>query len=98
MILGALSVSLRNSIAVGIGLLIAVIRLKNSGIIVDHPATLLQLNQAGPRTIDWAVFWFGFLVTATLLVRAVPGAILWGILYATAWLRSSGNCRYLPPS
>ena len=91
MLLDALSVSLRNGIAVGIGLLIALVGLKNSGIIVDHPATLIQLNQAGPLTIDWAVFWFGFLVTALLLVRGVPGAILWGILGATALAALGGQ-------
>ncbi len=91
MILNALSVSLCNSIAVGIGLFIALIGLKNSGIIVAHPATFIQLNPAGPLTIDWAVFWLGFLVTAMLLIRGVPGAILWGILCATALAALGGQ-------
>jgi AGZA family xanthine/uracil permease-like MFS transporter len=91
MILNALSVSLRNSIAVGIGLFIALIGLKNSGIILAHPATFIQLNPAGPLTIDSAVFWLGFLVTAMLLIRGVPEAILWGILCATALAALGGQ-------
>ena len=80
----ALSPSLRNSIAVGIGLFIALIGLKAGKIVVDHPSTLLELNRVGPMSADWAVFWTGFLVTAMLMVRRVPGNIFLGILAGSA--------------
>jgi len=83
LLLQALSTSIRNSIAVGIGLFIALIGLMHGGIIVDHPATLLQLNQRQVLSADWAVFWCGLLVTAALSIRKIPGSILWGILSAT---------------
>ena len=79
-ILNALSPSLRNGIAVGIGLLIALIGLKNGGIIVDHPVTLVQFNQHSLLSADAAIFWIGLLVTSVLAARRVAGSILWGIL------------------
>lgn len=83
-ILEALSPSLRSSIAVGIGLFIALIGLKNAQVVVDHPATLTALNEHGAATSDWVVFWVGFVLTAVMLTRKIPGAILWGILAAAA--------------
>jgi AGZA family xanthine/uracil permease-like MFS transporter len=81
--LNAISPSLKNAIAVGIGLFIAFIGLKNSGLILAHPATLVQLN-AHFASPDLAVFFFGLLLTAALHTRRISGSILWGILGATA--------------
>ena len=70
-IFDAVSGSLRHSIAVGIGLFIAFIGLRNAGVIVDSPGTLVKLNDR-LWTADQAVFWFGFLLTVTLHVLARP--------------------------
>jgi len=80
-ILDALSPSVRNGIAVGIGMFIAFIGLKSAGVIVDSPGTLVQLNE-NMLSADLAVFWFGFIVTVVLHVWKVRGSILWGILSA----------------
>ncbi|MBU1909620.1 MAG: NCS2 family permease, partial [Verrucomicrobia bacterium] len=91
----AISPSMKNGIAVGIGLFIAFIGLQNTGLIVTAasiipadppilaPATLVKLNThfASP---DILVFFFGLVLTAVLHTRRVRGSILWGILGAAA--------------
>src|SRR5882757_1504163 len=83
MIFNAISPSLKNGIAVGIGLFIAFIGLQNTGLILKDPGTAVKMNPhfASP---DLQVFFFGLLLTAVLQVRRVRGAILWGIVGATA--------------
>lgn len=90
-ILDSLSASLRSAIAVGIGVFIAFIGLRNGGIIVDHPATLVQLDHGGLMTPRWGVFWGGFLVTALLVARRMPGAILGGIVAAAVFALALGE-------
>ncbi|HNX35080.1 MAG TPA: NCS2 family permease [Kiritimatiellia bacterium] len=82
-IFDALSPSLKNGIAAGIGIFIAFIGLQNAGVIVKAPGTLVTLNTrfASP---DMMLFGAGLLLTLTLLARRVRGAILWGILAVTA--------------
>lgn len=91
----AISPSMKNGIAVGIGLFIAFIGLQNTGLVVTAasilpgdppilaPATLVKLNThfASP---DILVFFFGLVLTAVLHTRRVRGSILWGILGAAA--------------
>ena len=72
----ALSPSLRNSIAVGIGLFIAFLGLKAGNIVIDNPATFVALKHVGPLSVDWIVFWTGFFVTAALLVCRIPGSVV----------------------
>ncbi len=79
----ALSPSLRNSIAVGIGLFIAFLGLKAGNIVIDNPATFVALKHVGPLSVDWIVFWTGFFVTAALLVCRIPGSVVCGILVGT---------------
>ena len=82
-IIDAVSPSMKNAIAVGIGLLIAFIGLKNAGIIIDAPpGGLVEFNRniTEPHFI---IFFAGLLVTAVLYVRQIKGAILWGILLST---------------
>lgn len=70
--------SVKVSSAAGIGLFLALIGAKNSGIVVDHPATLLtmgDLSQAGP-----ALAAVGLMVMAVLTALRIRGAILIGIL------------------
>jgi len=80
-LLDAISPSMRNAIAIGIGLFIALIGLQNANLVVDNPGTLVRLNPqfASP---DFLVFFCGLIVTAGLHARRVRGSIVWGILAA----------------
>ncbi len=92
-IIHAVSPSLRNGIATGIGLFIAFIGLKNGGLIVGHPGTFVTLNTAFTRP-NMAVFLLGLVVAGTLQARAVRGAILWGIAAATGLAALLGQVHY----
>jgi len=78
-VIDAISPSMRNGIAVGIGLFIAFIGLRNGSVIVAKPGTLLGLN-AHLVSADAAVFTLGLVTAGVLLVRRARGALLWGIL------------------
>ena len=80
-IIEAISPSMQNAIAVGIGLFIAFIGLQHGGLIVAKPFVLVGLAQ-DLATPDIAVFSLGLLTIAVLMARRVRGAILWGILTA----------------
>lgn len=81
-IVDAIPPELYAAVAGGIGLFIAMIGLRNAGIIVASPATLVQLgNLRDPNTM-LAVF--GLVVTAGLHVRGVRAAMILGILSTTA--------------
>ncbi len=82
MIFNAVSPSLKNGIAAGIGLFIAFIGLQNAGLIIKDPGTAVKLN-ARFGSPDLLVFFFGLLLTAVLHARKVRGSILWGIAGAT---------------
>jgi AGZA family xanthine/uracil permease-like MFS transporter len=73
--------SMRSAIAAGIGLFLAIIALKSSGLIVASPATLVTL---GDLTTTGALLTIaGFFIIAALDALKVPGAILFGILGIT---------------
>lgn len=72
---------LKDAIPVGIGLFITLIGLKNAGIVVSNPATLVALGDFSQHSI-WIAF-LGLFVTAVLFVRNVNGSILIGIVVAT---------------
>ncbi|NDV84076.1 NCS2 family permease [Bacteroides sp. 51] len=72
---------LKDAIPVGIGLFITLIGLKNAGIVVANPSTLLALGDFSQHGV-WIAF-LGLLVTAILFVRNVNGSILIGIVAAT---------------
>lgn len=80
-IIDTLSPSMGNGIAVGIGLFIAFIGLRNGGLIVGKSGTLVGLNHE-IISVDVAVFSLGLLVTSVLHARRVRGSILWGIFSA----------------
>jgi adenine/guanine/hypoxanthine permease len=89
-VIDAISPAMRNGIAVGIGLFIAFIGLKNGGIIVDKPGTLVGL--AGSlASADVAVFGLGLVVSSVLAARRVRGAMLWGILAAAGLALALGK-------
>lgn len=77
-IVEAMPPELYSAVAVGIGLFIAFIGLKNSGIIVPDPATTVTLgNLRAPNTL---LALSGLLVMATLMAWGVRAAMLIGIV------------------
>ena len=74
--------SLKVGIAAGIGFFIALIGFKGAGIVVSNEATLVTMGDLTAKPVLIAIF--GFLVSVTLECYHVRGAILWGILAATA--------------
>ena len=74
----AIPATLKNAIAVGIGLLIAVVGFEWSGMIVDNPGTLAGLGQLSSAPVFLSLF--GITVMAILLALEVRAAILLGIL------------------
>ena len=85
-ILDVMSPSMRSAMAVGIGLFIAFIGLKNAEVLVVGPS-LVSLNSQGLWSAKSMVFWTGLGTTLLLSVRRVPGSILLGMVVATlvAW-------------
>jgi len=73
--------SLKEAIAVGIGLFIAMIGFQWSGIVIGSPSTLVGLGSL--RSAPVLLSLIGLLLTVILVTRRVRGALLWGIL-ATA--------------
>ena len=74
--------SLKMAISAGIGLFLAIIGLKNAGIVVDHPATLVTLGDVTkPEPLLAGI---GFILMAALSARRVPGAIILAVLFITA--------------
>ena len=81
-IVNAIPMSLKLAIGGGIGLFLALIALKNSGIIVDNPATLVGLGDLKQPTVLLTLF--GFLMIVVLHHFKVRGAIIISILVLTA--------------
>lgn len=79
-VMNAIPTDLKRAIGVGIGLFIAFIGLKDAGLVVTDPATLVKLGKIGPGQL---IAVFGLLLTIILMVRKVKGAILIGILAST---------------
>jgi AGZA family xanthine/uracil permease-like MFS transporter len=80
-IVNAIPRSLKFAISAGIGLFLAIIGLKNAGLIAPHPATFVtlgDLHQSGP-----VLAVLGFFLIVALEQRKVPGSILIGILAVT---------------
>lgn len=81
-IMAAIPVELKVAIAAGVGFFLVVIGLTNAGIVVDHPSTLVTLGDlSAPGSVIAAG---AFLLIALLDARRVPGAVLIGIVAATA--------------
>jgi AGZA family xanthine/uracil permease-like MFS transporter len=72
---------LKYSVTAGIGMFLAFIGLKNCGAVIPNPATFVTLGNLTAAPVLIAIF--GLVVTAVLLVRRVPGAILIGIVAST---------------
>lgn len=88
----AIPESLKHAIAVGIGLLIAVVGLEWAGVIVGSPGTLVSLGSLHAPPVLLALF--GLAVMSALFALRVRGAILGGILAATAVGLAAGLVHY----
>lgn len=79
----AVSPGMKDGIACGIGLFIALIGLQHARLVVPHNVTGVALNPHFGSP-DVLIFLAGLLLTAVLYGRRVRGAILWGIAATTA--------------
>jgi AGZA family xanthine/uracil permease-like MFS transporter len=77
-VLNAIPLSLKFAIAVGIGLFIAFIGLKNAGLVVPNADTYVALGDLTQGPVLLAVF--GLVLTLALVARGLRGGILIGIL------------------
>lgn len=80
-IVRAVPLELKLAIGVGIGIFIALVGLRDGGIVVNNPATGIGLGEltSGPALISLA----GIFVAGALAVRGARGAILAGIATST---------------
>ncbi|GAD78382.1 NCS2 family permease [Vibrio ezurae] len=91
-IINSIPMSLRTGISAGIGLFLAFIGLKNAGIVVDNPATLVSLGDiTGLHAILAAV---GFFITIALVHRGTSGAVMIAILCVTVLGMIFGDVQY----
>ncbi len=93
--------SLKNAIAVGIGLLIALIGLEWSGIIIQVPGTLIGLGNIKAPSVLLSLF--GILSVSIMLSLRIKGAIILGIILNTLVALLFGITKYegfvgAPPS
>jgi len=100
-LVNGIPVSLKFGIAAGIGFFLGLIGLKNMGLVVAHPATLVTLGPlaSAPTLLACA----GFLLIAGLSARGIRGAIIIGILATAAAGIPFGLTKFqgiasLPPS
>ena len=80
-IINAVPRDLKLAISVGIGLFIAFIGLKGTGLIVENSATYVSLGHVTAPTTLLSLF--GLLFTAALMARNIHGSILIGIFVTT---------------
>ena len=78
MIINSVPMSLKSSIVVAIGMFITFIGLQSANIVVDHPATLVQLGTLDDPPVLLSCF--GILAIGVLMALKVRGAMLLGIL------------------
>ena len=80
-IIAAIPHALKIAVTCGIGLFIAFIGLKNGGVIVAHQATFVSHGDFASGPV--ALCLFGIALTAVLVARRVPGAIVISIAVVT---------------
>lgn len=100
-IINSIPLSLRFGISAGIGFFLALIALKNAGIVVDHPATFVSIGDI--TTTSSLLTLGGFFVICALAYKRVTGAVMIGIIAITAIALLLGMIEYkgfvsAPPS
>ncbi|MBX5497149.1 MAG: NCS2 family permease, partial [Bryobacteraceae bacterium] len=94
LILSAIPPQLYAAVAVGIGIFIALIGFRNSGLIVASPSTTVALGDlSNPHTM---LALFGLLLTAVLLSWRVRAAMLIGVLATACVAISFGLVKWSP--
>jgi AGZA family xanthine/uracil permease-like MFS transporter len=96
MILAAIPVELYAAVSGGIGLFIAFIGLRNSGLIVANSATLVSIGNL--RSPNALIALAGLIITAVLLSRGIKAAILFGILASALIAAALGQVHWQPTS
>jgi AGZA family xanthine/uracil permease-like MFS transporter len=84
LLIQVIPLSLRLATTAGLGIFLAVIGLKNAGIIVPHPHTLVAFGD--PHSVSHIMAAIGLVAIGTMMALGVPGAIFLGILIV--WLLS----------
>ncbi len=100
-IVNAIPRSLKMAIAAGIGLFLALIALKNAGIVVAHPATMVAHGDLTSWPVVMATL--GFALIVALEHRKVLGGVIIGILAVTIVSILAGHQKFggivdVPPS
>ena len=80
-IINSIPLNLKYAISVGIGLFIAFIGLKNAGIIVGDPSTLLKIGDTADPGVLLALA--GIIITGVLLIFRLRGALIAGMVVVT---------------
>ena len=94
MIVNAIPKELYSAVAAGVGLFIALIGLRNAGIVAPNAATMVGLGNL--HSAETLLALFGLLVTATLLCFRVNAAILIGVLATWALAAATGTIHWQP--
>ncbi|KUJ84033.1 guanine permease [Microbulbifer sp. ZGT114] len=100
-IIDSIPMSLRQALAAGVGLFLAIIALKSAGIVTASPATLVTLGDL--TSSDAILAGLGFFVISALAYRRMLGAVMIGILVVTVIALLMGKVEYAgilsaPPS
>jgi AGZA family xanthine/uracil permease-like MFS transporter len=100
-LVNAIPRNLKLGMAAGIGLFLGFIALKNAGIVVAHPATLVALGDLS--SFEPIACILGFVTIAALSARKTTGAVIIGILFATVLGWTFGDTEFqgivaMPPS
>ncbi|HEY1336632.1 MAG TPA: NCS2 family permease [Bryobacteraceae bacterium] len=94
LIISAIPFELYAAVAAGVGLFIAFIGFRNSGIIAPSPATTVTLGNLHDKGTALAIF--GLMLIAALLAWRVRAAMLIGILATTVIGLATGVARWQP--
>ena len=100
-IINSIPLPMRKGIAAGIGLFLALIALKNAGIVVANPATLVSLGDM--TSLSPALSSLGFFLIIALMHFRVTGGVMLSILTVTVLGIIFGDVQYtgifsMPPS
>jgi len=100
-IIDSIPMSLRYGIAAGIGLFLAIIALKNAGIVVDSPATLVTMGDI--TSFPAMMAGLGLFIIVGLAQRGINGSVMISILAITVIGLLVGDIDYagivsMPPS
>jgi AGZA family xanthine/uracil permease-like MFS transporter len=94
LIISTIPYELYAAVAAGVGLFIALLGFRNSGIIVPNAATTVTLGNLSDKSTALAIF--GLLLIAVLLAWRVRAAMLIGILATTGIGLATGVAKWAP--